>query len=158
MKAQNPRKKIESPNLTHLFERGLIFHLKIFIDILPCSYSGMRSATLINVFPVFCLSSNLIYFSVPLLIYSYNALVYRRTAQLPMCHLFRISLKIKSYIPILYIWHDDVFSPRAFLRANPGTAYSFFPPHLFAAEVRSVETVFLLACPQMCHKSKVDSF
>ena len=28
----------------------------------------------------------------------------------------------------------------------------------FAAEVRSVETVFFLACPQMSHKSKVDSF
>ena len=32
------------------------------------------------------------------------------------------------------------------------------PTWLDAAEVRSVETVFLLACPQMCHKSKVDSF
>ena len=51
MTAQNPpKKKIESPSLTHLFERGLIFHLEIFMYILPCNYSGMRSATLFGFF------------------------------------------------------------------------------------------------------------
>ena len=121
------------------------------MDILPCNYSGMRSATLFDFFPAFCLSSSLIYFSVPLLIYSYSVLVYRRTVQLPMCHLFGISLKITSYIPILYIYiaRRFFFSTRLFPRKPRSCLFIFFPPHLFAAEVRSVETVFLLACPQL---------
>ena len=144
------QKKIESPSLTRLFEKVWFFIWKYLWTYYLAIILACALPLYLLCFPAFCLSSSLIYFSVPLFIYSDSALVYRRTVQLPMCHLFGISLKIKSLHPhLLYIARRFFFSTRLSPRKPRSCLFIFFPPHLFAAEVRSVETVFLLACPQL---------